>query len=162
MIIRSEKFETKRDGLTIRGTKYLPEREDIREEDLQAVIISHGFTGDQSGTAPYAKLIAATGRCAAYVFDFCGGGFLSSSDGDTREMSALTEVLDLKAVIRHVQEERAQLGSGAEKVSVSNVIGWVSVMFAQWSAARPMEVSVEPYMASPASGAPREAKWTRI
>ena len=116
MIIRSEKFETKRDGLTIRGTKYLPEREDIREEDLQAVIISHGFTGDQSGTAPYAKLIAATGRCAAYVFDFCGGGFLSSSDGDTREMSALTEVLDLKAVIRHVQEERAQLGSGAEKV----------------------------------------------
>ncbi len=53
-------------------------------------------------------------------------------------------------------------GGGAENVSVSNVIGWVSVMFAQWSAARPMAVSVLPYMASPASGAPREAKWTRI
>ena len=113
MFVRNEKFETKRDGLTIRGTKYVPEREDVREKDLQPVIISHGFTGDQSGTAPYAKQIAATGRCAAYVFDFCGGGFLSSSDGDTREMSVLTEVLDLKAVISHVQEDFRELKAAA-------------------------------------------------
>lgn len=92
-------FECKRDNLTIRGTEYRPEG-----NDLPAAILCHGFMANQDRMRHYAKVMAEAGY-AAYCFDFCGGSIpgTGKSDGKTEEMSVLTEVADLEAVIAYVQ-----------------------------------------------------------
>ena len=51
----------------------------------------------------YAKKLAKLGY-AAYCFDFCGGCVIKGkSDGKTTEMSVLTEVKDLEAVIQYAK-----------------------------------------------------------
>ena len=100
-------FECKRDGLTIRGTEYRP-----AGDTLPVAIVSHGFMAFQDTVRQYAKALARLGYCA-YCFDFCGGSVIKGkSDGDTREMSVLTEVRDLEAVITYVQS-LPYTGSGA-------------------------------------------------
>ena len=94
-----KRFETKRDGLTIRGTVYGT----ITDQPKPAVILSHGFMANASMCRAYAKLIAEAGYLA-YTYDFCGGGLLGRSEGRTEDMSVLTEKEDLKAVIRHVSD----------------------------------------------------------
>lgn len=87
-------FECKRGSLTIRGTEYRPEG-----NDLPVAIVSHGFMANQGTVRHYAKVLAAMGY-AAYCFDFCGGCVVGGkSDGKTTEMSVLTEVADLMTVI---------------------------------------------------------------
>lgn len=93
-----EKFETVRDGLVIRGTMY-GERE---SDPKPAVILSHGFMADSSMCREYAKLLADIGYLS-FAFDFCGGGLRGKSDGRTADMSVLSEVRDLKAVIAYVR-----------------------------------------------------------
>lgn len=93
-----EKFETVRDGLVIRGTMY-GERE---SHPKPAVILSHGFMADSSMCREYAKLLADIGYLS-FAFDFCGGGLRGKSDGRTSDMSVLSEVRDLKAVIAYVR-----------------------------------------------------------
>lgn len=58
----------------------------------------------QDTVRQYCKLLAEIGYCA-YCFDFCGGSVLNKgkSDGKTTEMSVLTEVQDLEAVIEYAQ-----------------------------------------------------------
>ena len=92
-------FECKRGDLTIRGTEYRPEG-----ENLPVAIVSHGFMAWQDTVRQYAKELARLGYCA-YCFDFCGGSVLKKgkSDGATTDMSVLTEVQDLEAVIEYVQ-----------------------------------------------------------
>ena len=92
-------FECSRDNLTIRGTEYRPEG-----ENLPVAIISHGFMAWQDTVRQYAKELARMGYCA-YCFDFCGGSVMKKgkSDGATTDMSVLTEVRDLEAVIEYVQ-----------------------------------------------------------
>ena len=92
-------FECKRDNLTIRGTEYRPEG-----ENLPIAIISHGFMAWQDTVRHYAKELARMGYCT-YCFDFCGGSVMKKgkSDGATTDMSVLTEVQDLEAVINYVQ-----------------------------------------------------------
>ena len=92
-------FECKRDNLTIRGTEYRPEG-----DDLPVAIICHGFMAWQDTVRHYAKELARMGYCA-YCFDFCGGSVMKKgkSDGKTTDMSVLTEVRDLEAVIEYVQ-----------------------------------------------------------
>ena len=92
-------FECKRDDLTIRGTEYRPEG-----ENLPIAIVSHGFMAWQDTVRQYAKELARVGYCA-YCFDFCGGSVMKKgkSDGATTDMSVLTEVQDLEAVIEYVQ-----------------------------------------------------------
>ena len=92
-------FECKRGDLIIRGTEYRP-----AGENLPAAIVSHGFMAWQDTVRPYAKELAQMGYCA-YCFDFCGGSVMNKgkSDGATTDMSALTEVQDLEAVIDYVQ-----------------------------------------------------------
>ncbi len=106
MKLRTEEFTTKRDDLTIRGTKFVPER----ESGKSPVIISHGFMADRRSVAGYAELLAAAGY-AVYTFDFCGGCVKGKSDGASTEMSVFTEVEDLEAVMEHVLAD-----AGAEKV----------------------------------------------
>lgn len=95
--VTGQPFSCRRDSLTIRG--YVFRRESGR---LPAVIICHGFMANQRTVRHYAEFLARLGW-AAFTFDFCGGGLKSRSDGETSEMSVLTEVEDLKAVINHVK-----------------------------------------------------------
>ena len=92
-------FECKRGNLTIRGTQYRPEG-----ENLPVAIVSHGFMAWQDTVRQYAKELARMGYCA-YCFDFCGGSVAKKgkSDGETTDMSVLTQVKDLEAVIDYVQ-----------------------------------------------------------
>ena len=92
-------FECKRDELTIRGTEYRPEG-----ENLPVAIVSHGFMAWQDTVRQYAKELARMGYCA-YCFDFCGGSVMKKgkSDGATTDMSVLTEVQDLETVIEYAQ-----------------------------------------------------------
>ena len=94
--IISERFTCRRDGLAICGTWFRPEEGD----NLPIMIISHGFMVDQRSVRNYAKRFAAMGF-ATFSFDFNGGSIHSRSEGPTTEMSVLTEVEDLKAVIAY-------------------------------------------------------------
>lgn len=92
--ISEHTFSCTREGLTIRGTEYRP-----AGDHLPAAIVSHGFMANQSTVRHYARQLAETGY-AAYCFDFNGGSVVGNkSDGKTTEMSVLTEVMDLEAVI---------------------------------------------------------------
>jgi len=92
-------FECKRGNLTIRGTEYRP-----KGENLPVAIVCHGFMAWQDTVRQYAQELARMGYCA-YCFDFCGGSVMKKgkSDGDTTDMSVLTEMRDLEAVIEYVQ-----------------------------------------------------------
>ena len=93
-------FECKRGDLTIRGTEYRPEG-----ENLPVAIVSHGFMAWQDTVRQYTKELAQMGYCA-YCFDFCGGSVMKKgkSDGATTDMSVLTEVQDLEAVIERAHD----------------------------------------------------------
>ena len=91
-------FVCKRDGLSIRGTEYRPE-----SRNLPIAIVCHGFMAWQDTIRHYAIALAELGY-AAYCFDFNGGSVMrSKSDGKTTDMSVLTEVKDLEAVIDHLR-----------------------------------------------------------
>ena len=95
--IAESTFSCSREGLTIRGTEYRP-----IGGNLPAAIVSHGFIANQDTVRHYARHLAEIGY-AAYCFDFNGGSVMGSkSAGKTTDMSVLTEVIDLEAVIDHV------------------------------------------------------------
>ena len=101
MGLRMSRFACQREALTIRGCAYLPPG----DGPFPAAVVCHGFMANQSTVRQYARTLAATGW-AAYTFDFCGGCVLGGkSDGATCDMSVLTEVRDLLAVIRCVQAQ---------------------------------------------------------
>lgn len=91
-------FCTERDNLKIRGTEYRR-----NGENLPIAIVSHGFMAFQDTVRHYAKFLAKLGF-AAYCFDFCGGCVIKGkSDGKTIDMSVLTEVQDLEAVLEYTK-----------------------------------------------------------
>ena len=83
----------------IYGLLYLPQE---HSEPLPAVIFSHGFGGSHDVGDSYARALAERGF-AAYCFDFRGGGYGSQSDGSVLEMSIMTEVDDLTAVMDEIR-----------------------------------------------------------
>ena len=96
--INERAFTCRRDNLTIRGTEYRPEG-----DCLPIAVVSHGFMAFQDTVRQYAKAMAEMGY-VSYCFDFCGGCVIKGkSDGSTTEMSVLTEVKDLEAVIHYAQ-----------------------------------------------------------
>ena len=95
--IEKAEFTCLRDGLTIRGTQYVPEH----EGKIPAVIASHGFMGDRRNNAMYADFYTSKGY-ALFIYDFNGGGIRTKSDGRNEDMSVLTEIEDLKAVFNYV------------------------------------------------------------
>lgn len=91
-------FSCQRDGLTIRGTEFRP-----AGKNLPAAIVCHGFMGTEETVRQYAMPLAQLGF-AVYTFDFCGGNpGNGKSDGKTTDMSVLTEVKDLEAVMAYVK-----------------------------------------------------------
>ena len=117
-----DSFETKRDELVIRGTRFTPER----KNGAGPVIISHGFMNNEKTVAGYAELLAGAGY-TVYTFDFCGGGLGGRSDGDTRSMTVFTEAEDLTAVLGHVLSDA---GSGRAILMGFSQGGYVSGMTA--------------------------------
>lgn len=83
-----------RDGKKIYGKLYLPKAED----KVPVVIIAHGFGSNLSSNEYYASKFVENG-IAAYIFDFIGGGHGIKSDGETTEMSVLTEATDMNIVL---------------------------------------------------------------
>jgi hypothetical protein len=92
------KFTCKRDNLKISGTIWKE-----KEGRLPAIILSHGFMANESTCHAYAKLFANLGY-VAFTYDFCGGGLMSHSEGKTEDMSVLTEMHDLEAVLSYVKQ----------------------------------------------------------
>lgn len=96
--ITKKEFSCQRDGLTIRGYEYRPEG-----EKLPIAIVSHGFMANLMTVKHYAQFLAEMGY-ASFCFDFCGGCVvMGKSDGKTTDMSVLTEVGDLCAVIEYAK-----------------------------------------------------------
>ena len=91
-------FTCRRNNLIIRGTEYR------QDGDCRPIaIVSHGFMAFQDTVRQYAEAMAEMGY-VSYCFDFCGGCVVKGkSDGSTTEMSVMTEVEDLKAVIQYAQ-----------------------------------------------------------
>ncbi len=96
--ITKTKFSCQRDGLTIRGYEYRPQG-----ENLPIAVVCHGFMANLTTVKHYAKFLAEIGY-VAFCFDFCGGCvMMGKSDGKTTDMSVLTEVGDLCAVIEYAK-----------------------------------------------------------
>ena len=93
--VSEAEFQCERDGLTIRGTEYRR-----AGERLPIAVVSHGIRAWQATVRHYAVALAELGY-VAYTFDFCGGCApgKGKSDGDSTDMSVLTEVEDLLRVI---------------------------------------------------------------
>ena len=81
------------------GTLYKAESGD---ENQPIAILSHGYNGSSVYNKFIAKSLASSG-ISVYAFDFCGGGNKSKSDGESKDMSVITEKGDLNAVIEQVK-----------------------------------------------------------
>jgi hypothetical protein len=79
---------------SIYGVAYLPDA----ESPVPLVIISHGLGITHESVSEYARFLASHG-IAAYTPDFRGGSTMSRSDGETTEMSVMTEADDIEAVM---------------------------------------------------------------
>ncbi len=63
------------------------------------LIMSHGYnTTGANETNSLVKNVVANGMLC-YTFDFCGGSTISKSDGKFEDMTVLTEISDLTAII---------------------------------------------------------------
>jgi hypothetical protein len=95
--MQEKEFKCSRNGLTVSGTEYR-----CSDAVLPAAIVSHGFMANRATVKHYAMALAEAGY-AAFCFDFCGGCVMGGkSDGKTTDMTVLTEVSDLQAVMGHV------------------------------------------------------------
>jgi len=93
-------YEVERDGYKISGELYLP---DDQKGRYPVIIMSHGFGASREGCRPYAEIMVEAGF-ACYIFDFCGGGLSSKSDGKMTEMSVLTESADIEAIVKDIRK----------------------------------------------------------
>lgn len=94
-----KKFSCVRDGLTIRGLLFEPANGKVNAEGkLPVAIVSHMFMANYKLVVKYARFLAEQGYLSV-CYDFNGGGMFSKSDGKSVDMSVLTEVADLEAVI---------------------------------------------------------------
>ena len=81
-------------GQFIYGQLYRPQVDGL----VPLVIFSHELTYTHETGIEYAKELASLG-VATYIFDYRGGSVRSRSDGETTDMSVMTEVSDLEAVL---------------------------------------------------------------
>lgn len=83
-------------GQQIFGVAYVPKGPKGQKYPL--VILSHGYSSSHQFLTGYGTRLAARG-IAVLSFDFAGGSNLSKSEGNTTQMSVLTEKEDLKAAL---------------------------------------------------------------
>lgn len=89
----------RKDHKKIVGRLYLP----AENGKYRTAIFAHGFNSHYGELEHYGPRFAKRGL-AIVLFDFCGGGFDSKSDGDTTEMSVLTELEDYITVLHGIRE----------------------------------------------------------
>lgn len=123
MNIQTTKFQTTRDGRTIRGIEYRPPG-----DNLPIAIVSHGFLANLRTTKHYALQLAQWGFCA-YCFDFIGGGVFCRSDGKMKDMSVMTEKADLQAVMAYAASRDYTKADGITLMGCSQG-GFVSALVA--------------------------------
>ena len=92
-----ENFTCNRDGLTISGKVF---HTDMEKQPI--LIISHAFMANKWFSYAHAEYLLKLGY-AVFTFDFNGGCLLGKSEGKKTDMSVLTEVEDLKAVIEYAK-----------------------------------------------------------
>ncbi len=97
MEIRDIGFE--KNGKYLYARLLLPENGRV---PYPAVILSHGFNGSGEHGMPYAEEFLKAGA-ACVLFDFIGGSVDSRSGGRMEEMSVLTELADLQALMSRIQ-----------------------------------------------------------
>ncbi|MDD3369084.1 MAG: alpha/beta fold hydrolase [Lachnospiraceae bacterium] len=81
------------------GDMYLP---DEGKGVYPTVILAHGLGTNHDWFFTYGEMLSRAG-IACYIFDFCGGCNCSKSDGDMLNMSILTEIKDLTAVLEQIR-----------------------------------------------------------
>ncbi len=92
----TEEMYVDNNGARIYGVAYIPHTQEAKRP---MVLYSHGLGGSHEGGTDYARHLAENGY-GAFVFDFRGGtAGGNKSDGDTTQMSVLTEASDLEAVL---------------------------------------------------------------
>ena len=89
-----------RDNKRIYGSLCIPK---YSSSNLKLVILAHGFGVNHRSMIKYSRMLASKG-IASFTFDFLGGASSTYSDGDMENMSVVTEVKDLKAVMDKVKE----------------------------------------------------------
>ncbi len=89
-----------RDGKDIWGMAYIPNTVEARKP---MVVMAHGFNGTHQEPQPFAECLAMHG-VASYIFDFCGGGNHSKSEGKTTDMTILTEKENVEDITRTVKQ----------------------------------------------------------
>lgn len=85
---------TTRDGKDIWGRAYIPNGGSERKP---LVIMAHGYNSSHGEPQPFAETMAMRG-VASYIFDFCGGGNNSKSEGETTDMTIFTEKENLEDI----------------------------------------------------------------
>lgn len=95
----AEDIWLKNGSKNIFGTLYKAES---GNKNQPIAILSHGYNGNSVYNKFIAKSLASS-EISVYAFDFCGGGTKSKSDGETNDMSVITETGDLNAVIEQVK-----------------------------------------------------------
>lgn len=97
-------FTNKKDNKKIAALLFLPDEVSTQKTDKKypTVIFAHGFGGDYTCLEHYGDGYAEKG-IVCIIFDFCGGGLKSHSDGTMKEMTILTEVDNLDSVVDEVK-----------------------------------------------------------
>lgn len=88
----------KKNGQRIVAKAFIPKG---NGKQYPMVIFSHGFNENYRSFEHHGKGFAEAG-IACILFDFCGGGTGSLSDGALEEMTVLTEMEDLETMIQFV------------------------------------------------------------
>ena len=91
----------KDNGKMVRGVIFRPDQAD---EKFPTVIFSHGFGSNYHELIHHGSGFAENG-IVCVMFDFCGGGDESTSDGTMLEMTVLTEAEDLEAVMDSILDQ---------------------------------------------------------
>ena len=99
-MIEEEFSVIKKNGQRIAGKVFIPQKDNRR---YPTVIFAHGFNENYRNLQHHGCGFAEAGIVCIF-FDFCGGGIDSLSDGKLSEMTVLTEIEDLEAVISTVSE----------------------------------------------------------
>lgn len=90
-----------RENHKIYGELSVPEN--LEDHDrIPVVILCHGFSGTHRKVSGYTQRLLEEGL-AVLAFDFCGGGKGCQSDGSSVNMSVLTNLRDLEAVLSEVR-----------------------------------------------------------
>lgn len=124
---RTEEIWCENNGKNIYGVAYIPQ---TAKAKLPLVIFSHELGNTHTAGAQYAERLAEAGF-AVYTFDFCGGtvGGGNRSDGTNTDMSVMTEVSDLEAVLASaktwdfVDADRITLMGGSQGGAVTALAG---------------------------------------